>query len=107
MAGKRYSQDDEEFKHLLRILNDLFRSGQISGGFLNTLPILRFVAPDMSGYTQQMVTFTAVHEFIRKSIREHEATFNEGNIRDFIDAYLQEIKEHISDGDSSFNGMHI
>ena len=38
-------------------------------------------------------------------IREHEETYNENNIRDFIDVYLQEIKKQNNNKvDSSFSG---
>jgi hypothetical protein len=35
-----------------------------------------------------------VREGIQKYINEHNATLNEDDVRDFIDAYLLDIKHH-------------
>lgn len=66
MAGERFDLNDIKLKQLLAIINDMFRSTDISGGMLNQLPFLRFIMPDKCGYNlhlsilQRMWTFLEV-----------------------------------------------
>ena len=45
-----------------------------------------------------------VREGIQKYIDEHNATLNENDVRDFIDAYLLEIKYHKHEKNTVFTG---
>jgi hypothetical protein len=45
-----------------------------------------------------------VREGIQKYIYEHNATLNEDDVRDFIDAYLLEIKHHKHEKNTLFTG---
>jgi len=41
MGGTRYKHDDEEFKKLLDIIQQSFRTGSPAGNFVNSYPFLR------------------------------------------------------------------
>jgi hypothetical protein len=45
-----------------------------------------------------------VREGIQKYIDEHNATVNEDDVRDFIDAYLLDIKHHEHEKNTLFTG---
>jgi hypothetical protein len=45
-----------------------------------------------------------VREGIQKYIDEHNATLNEDDVRDFIDAYLLDIKHHEHEKNTLFTG---
>ncbi len=46
---------------------------------------------EMKNHSRQS---TELREFLRKQIDKHQSTFNENNIRDYIDAFLFEMKRH-------------
>lgn len=41
MAGVRHRHDDEDFKQMLKIIQDSFRVGSVRGNFVNAYPFLR------------------------------------------------------------------
>lgn len=51
LAGERFHLDDARLQKLFTIVHDAFKAVDISGGLLNQLPLLRYVAPDLCGYT--------------------------------------------------------
>lgn len=68
MAGERFQLDDERLKKLLEIMHDAFRITDISGGMLNQLPLLRFIAPNATGYNKLMEILTRMWEFLEVCI---------------------------------------
>jgi len=72
------------------------------------LPTLltRFLPPELTGKKKLEKAVEFVEEFLRLKIGEHKATLGtseDGFHRDFMDAYLQEIKD-TRDRNSSFFG---
>jgi len=65
------------------------------------IPWLAKVAPTLSGYKNILRNVETVLGFLGKHLDAHRANFVEGQPRDFVDAYFQEIK-NTSDPDSSF-----
>jgi hypothetical protein len=61
---------------------------------VNLFPLLRFAPCDVFRVQQCTDQNQMVREGIQKYIDEHIATLNEDDARDFIDAYLLEIKHH-------------
>lgn len=57
------------------------------------MPFLRFVAPELSGYSELMSNLGRLWAFLRDEIAEHEASLpSEDQPRDLIDAFLMEIR---------------
>jgi len=67
IAGVRYSHDDPKLSSLLDIVDDLFKSGSI-GGFSQVFPILRKIAPGLTGEQEQLKAYRAIQNFIRVSL---------------------------------------
>ncbi|KAL1517667.1 hypothetical protein ABEB36_001402 [Hypothenemus hampei] len=83
---------------LLKTRNELF---DMSGGFLNQFPWLRFIAPERSGYNLLKAVNHEIKEFIMETINEHKRTWSDGRCDDFIYSFLCEQnksgKENFSD----------
>ncbi|XP_068896333.1 methyl farnesoate epoxidase-like [Tenebrio molitor] len=89
MAGERFNIDDERLRKLLNIIHDAFRLTDMSGGILNQMPFLRFIAPETCGYNQLVNVLVRMWEFLEETISEHRRTMCTTHARDLIDAFLQ------------------
>jgi hypothetical protein len=70
----------------------------------NLFPFLRFVPGDVFRVQQCTDQNLMVRERIQKYIDEHNETLNEDDVRDFIDAYLLDIKHHEHEKNTLFTG---
>ncbi|KAJ9585265.1 hypothetical protein L9F63_002965, partial [Diploptera punctata] len=87
LAGHRFDLDDQRLVDLLDIVHKCFRMIDPSGGLLNQMPPLRFIAPRHSGYTNLMTHLNRIWNFLRVSIYDHRKSFNADNMRDLIDLF--------------------
>lgn len=92
LAGTRYSPEDKNLKHLQDVLGKLFATFDMVGAPFSTFPVLRFIAPEMSGYKLYVETHLQVWDFLSREINRHKETYDENNLRDFMDVYLKMIK---------------
>lgn len=69
MAGERFNLDDARLVKLLGIIHDAFKVVDISGGLLNQMPFLRYIAPKACGYTQTIHTLKRLWDFIEVSMQ--------------------------------------
>lgn len=92
MAGKRYDIEDPDMLTLQRILSELFASIDMKGSTFSHFPLLRFIAPKMSGYQFFIDAHYNFHNFVGIEVDKHRAAFDPANEpQDLIDAYLQMI----------------
>lgn len=103
VSGARYSRDDDRLRALLHILTRLFRTGSQIGGIVNAVPALQKIAPQISGYRENLEHITNLKAFLKKVVREHDETFKENDLRDFIDVYLKEMKYQSGNENSTFS----
>ncbi|EFN67203.1 Probable cytochrome P450 305a1 [Camponotus floridanus] len=98
VAGSRFDLDEEnpKLKEILSILNDLIRNSNVSGGILNYLPLLRYIIPNVTGFTVLNQRLTRMSQFFRSEIARHKQTRTQGEFRDFIDVYLAEMEQSSS-----------
>lgn len=89
MAGKRFALDDCRLIKLLQIIHDAFRLTDMSGGILNQLPILRYIAPNFTKYNDIMNVINRMKEFLEETVDEHKKSICPNHARDLIDAFLQ------------------
>ncbi|XP_076169836.1 putative cytochrome P450 303a1 [Ptiloglossa arizonensis] len=92
MAGKRYNIDDEELNYLQRILTKLLREIDMIGAPFGHFPILRFIAPEMSGYKSFLETHQQLWKFLKGELDKHKNTFTPDYPRDLMDVYLTVLK---------------
>ena len=65
MAGIRYSHTDNELKKLQGLLTELFANIDMVGCLFSQFPVLRFLAPEMSGYKQFIYIHQKLWEFLK------------------------------------------
>ncbi|XP_065352558.1 uncharacterized protein LOC135947516 [Cloeon dipterum] len=106
MAGVRYDHKDENFQVLMHNVNEFFRNGNPTGGIM-VLPILRFVPFVNAPYNRQLVSVKVLQEFIQKSINDHKATYQDDNMRDFLDVFIKEMKEQQNEEYSTFTEQQL
>jgi len=104
MAGVRYDHNNESFQTLMYNVNEFFRNGSPTGGIM-AMPILRFVPIINGPYKKQLVSVEVLQKFIQNSIDEHKSTYQEDNMRDFLDVFIREMKTRENDENSTFTGQ--
>ncbi|KAF4519983.1 hypothetical protein B566_EDAN005483 [Ephemera danica] len=103
LAGERYEPDDIEMLQLQRIISDLMAALNMTGCPFSHFPILRFLAPEASGYAQYM----RVHRAFWEELLRHEANHVPGVPRDFMDVYIDELKSRGHDPTSTFSELQL
>ncbi|XP_022081180.1 cytochrome P450 2J6-like isoform X2 [Acanthaster planci] len=89
--GTRYEYTDQEFTHLLDLLN---RNVKLmgAGGVAACIPAARHLP--FLPIAEAVSNFEAILTFIKGVIDDHRKTFNAENLKDFTDAYLMEIQHN-------------
>ena len=67
LAGYRFALNDKRLMELLDIVHASFRMIDASGGLLNQMPFLRFIAPNLSGYNEILAILNRMWNFLRVS----------------------------------------
>ncbi|KAJ8867266.1 hypothetical protein PR048_031065 [Dryococelus australis] len=102
LAGERFSLEDSRLAELLDIVHESFRMLDMSGGLLNQMPFLRFLAPDRCGYRRLVHVLQRLWHFLRETVAEHRASLSLDHSRDLIDSFLQEMEQMKSRPSSTF-----
>ncbi|ODN01945.1 Farnesoate epoxidase [Orchesella cincta] len=103
VAGTRYNQDNPKLRQIAYQVTGAFEEAAKSSGLLATVKWIKYVMPELSGYNAVRRAMNDIVEFVSETIKQHQATYQEDSPRDFIDAYLAEIKS-TTDPQSSFYG---
>ncbi|KYM98059.1 hypothetical protein ALC62_11405 [Cyphomyrmex costatus] len=88
MAGRRYDPGDKELTHLQQILTKLLNEIDMIGAPFSQFPLLRFIAPEMSGYKAFVETHQELWAFLKDELYNHKNTFLSNAPRDLMDVYL-------------------
>ncbi|XP_022111570.1 cytochrome P450 2J6-like [Acanthaster planci] len=89
--GIRYEYNDRHFKQLLVLLSSIITSTG-PGGFVLVFPALTLLPVFKSNLKQLFSDFSQLLSFLTNIINSHRDTLDPHNLKDFIDAYLMEIK---------------
>ncbi|XP_072396455.1 methyl farnesoate epoxidase-like isoform X3 [Diabrotica undecimpunctata] len=92
LAGVRYMAEDAKMRELQSILNELFQAVSMVGATFSHFPILKYIAPEKSGYNVYVKNHKLIWDFIRKEIAYHKSTHNPHSPRDVMDVYLNVLK---------------
>ena len=93
--GKRFDYDDPDFD-MIRKLSSIAVSGQRFTSVVNFFPLwVTWIFARQSSKEAQFrrKNFENIRKFIFKQIKEHEDSYDEHNIRDFVDLYIQTSRE--------------
>jgi methyl farnesoate epoxidase/farnesoate epoxidase len=91
LAGERFALDDRRMMELLDIVHSSFRAIDTSGGLLNQMPFLRFIAPGWSGYTRLLSVLNRLWNFLRVS------KIHLGMMLTFNDHIIQTLSKRLHD----------
>ncbi|XP_063236085.1 methyl farnesoate epoxidase-like [Bacillus rossius redtenbacheri] len=106
-AGTTYSEKDPRLQRFISMSNEIFRNSDSSGGALNYLPFLRFLAPTLSGYKQFFTNQYNLWCFFTDIVRDHVATLSKDYNRDLIDVFLQEMDKQKDTKETTFTEAQI
>ena len=101
VAGKRFTEEDEEGMEVVESVNDMFKIGV----FLVLIPLAVLkMFPKLAGYEARVHIYEVQKKYIMKEIEKHQETIDPEVPRDFIDVYLNEIAKDVEDvEDNMFN----
>ena len=103
-AGEHFEYDNPFLVDLLsRMTEMLQRSARPEALILMTFPSISKIWPSFLERDEDIRINRDMMNMMRKSIENHQQTFDQNNSRDFIDKYLTEI-ENTKDPNSSFFG---
>lgn len=90
MAGIRYSPENLRLKHLQELLHTLFLRIDMMGCLFSHFPLLRFIAPNFSGYRQFVDIHEMMHKFLGQELENHKHLMKDENeAKDLMGVYLQ------------------
>lgn len=104
LFGKRFEYEDAKFQHLMRLLNTLLTVVNFSSPAFIFPSLSRF---SIFSFTKANPTIKALAEFVGERAEEHRETFDENNIKDYIDAYLLEQKQRTTEVNTTFTGKVV
>uniref|UniRef100_A0A182FZX1 Uncharacterized protein n=1 Tax=Anopheles albimanus TaxID=7167 RepID=A0A182FZX1_ANOAL len=108
VTGARIPRDDDRLNRLLQLLQDRSKAFDMSGGTLNQLPWLRFIAPEWSGYNLLVRFNKQLHEFFTPTIEEHHRNFSDEKASDdLIYAYIKEMRNRDSESNTNFTDLQM
>ncbi|XP_069701115.1 methyl farnesoate epoxidase-like isoform X2 [Periplaneta americana] len=107
LAGHRFALDDQRLKELLEIVHASFRMLDVSGGLLNQMPLMRFIAPNSCGYKQILGVLQPMWGFLKETIEEHRSTFSRDCARDLIDSFIEEMESRNGKAGLMFNDLQL
>ncbi|KAK3085480.1 hypothetical protein FSP39_004034 [Pinctada imbricata] len=106
--GKRFEYNDERLNIVLRVINLDFAKINIVLRMIGmTLPWLRHLPGDITGFKQRMRYETEIKFFINSEIQRHKDSFDENEIRDYIDAFMLEQIREKNNANSTFSDQQL
>lgn len=93
-AGKRIKPSDPQMKRLLELLKLRLDAIVVTGGWMTSMPFLRFIAPKLASYNIVKHFNKEIRKFIDETIAEHKREYTEDRAdEDVIFAFIKEMKE--------------
>ncbi|CAC5368547.1 Cytochrome P450 2C6,Cytochrome P450 2C31,Cytochrome P450 2C15 [Mytilus coruscus] len=100
--GQRYEHTDEFFMSLLEKINQNLGNSNVM--FVATIfPFLKYIPYDPFGIKRNLRNADDVEKHLTLVIKEHEETYDENNLRDYVDIYLKRMKSERGSPESTFD----
>jgi len=91
--GKRFDYKDEEFHEVIEHLDGLFKTNALAAADRTPAFIKKFVNPQQVREAKEREQiFEWIRRHVYAQIDQHEATYEDETVRDFIDLYIAEKK---------------
>ncbi|CAH1992977.1 unnamed protein product [Acanthoscelides obtectus] len=107
LVGVRYDPGDPKLAKLHGILADMFKHVSIVGRPFVAFPILRYLAPEASGYNIYMEVYRRLIDFIYEAIDDHKQMHDPDCPRDVMDFYLSMINRNSKLQSSTFSEQQL
>lgn len=106
-AGKKIPRNDKRLARLLTLMQQRSKAFDMSFGWLNAMPFLRFIAPEKTNYNLIKRFNNELHDFFMAIISDHKNSYSEDKANDdLIYAYIKEMK--LRDGTiSNFSDLQL
>ncbi|XP_055686472.1 probable cytochrome P450 305a1 isoform X1 [Lutzomyia longipalpis] len=93
-AGKPLGRDDVRIEKLLSLLQERSKAFDMSGGVLSSMPWIRFLAPEWSGYNLIRRFNEELRDLLMETIDAHHESYSEDKSSDdLIYAFIKEMKQ--------------
>lgn len=86
----RFEYDDERLLRLCHLIHKCFQVIDMTGGVLNLIPSIRYVAPSRSGFRPLLDAHRPLWAFLRQTIAEKRQQ-SAGESNSFVQLYLTEL----------------
>ena len=107
-TGQRVPRTDDRLQRLLKLLGQRSKAFDMSGGTLNQMPWLRFIAPEKTGYNLIKRFNEELNQFFKVSVDQHHRDYDESKASDdLIYAYIKEMKKRENDPNSTFTDIQL
>ncbi|GLH03092.1 Cytochrome P450 306a1, partial [Gryllus bimaculatus] len=94
IAGQRFSRDQcDELRAIAEASNKFVQNLDQLGGAVAQTPWLAKIAPEATGLPQTVRTSKYITDYVKNALEDHERTYSENHLRDFIDRYIQEMRK--------------
>ncbi|CAL8126604.1 unnamed protein product [Orchesella dallaii] len=103
LTSKRFQHDDPKLNTLVENLHKVLFDLVETGGMIMFIPWIGRILPEWSGYNKLRKVVEDNRSFLEEAVKEHKDAFQEHNLRDFIDVYLNEMNKTV-DTTSPFYG---
>ncbi|XP_039258553.2 cytochrome P450 2B19-like [Styela clava] len=108
VLGSRFDYHEYKFRHIVEII--MKQSGVNSHTHMlfavSIAPFLRFIPPFSKFVKITSDETECLMAYLRDFVEEHESNFDDSDIRDFIDAFMNEMKKRGKD-DDAFNKIPL
>ena len=102
--GKHYEHNDPEFKQLLDMFQANLRVVHVAS-LTEVFPFLRLIPGDVFKRKKLLDNVQCFKNVMATYVTEHKRTFDENNLRDFIDCYIKEL-QHGQNQSHHFTGNY-
>lgn len=93
-SGSRISRSDQHLDLLLQLLDKRAKAFDMSGGTLSQVPLLRFIAPERTGYNLIKNLNKQLSSLLRNTICQHLENWDEDkNNDDLIYSFITEMRK--------------
>ena len=101
IGGKSFDYKDQQFAELVQHLTKGFSAIAPTPklALLFAFPFLRKLFPKLTGFDVLKRGYHGVYKFLEQEIKSHQENLDMDNPKDFIDAYLIEMKKKTEEGD--------
>ena len=104
LFGKRYDHGDPRLELFIRLISENSVNIPTLNNTVSEMPWLRFLPGDIFKYWRTLNNARILENHIKQEIEEHKKSYRPEITRDFVDAYMHQMKVNDSN-ESTFSGL--